>query len=141
MTLTIKRELGIFLIVGLLTVSIDFLSYHGLIYFKPFGLESISLAKGFGFISGTVFAYFANRFWTFNQQNTRPGSIYRFASVYVLGLTTNITVNYLAIKWFNNSTITLDVILFAFILATGTSAGVNFIGMKFFVFTNHHYSK
>ena len=136
MARTIKRELGIFLIVGLLTVSIDFLSYHGLMYFKPFGLESISLAKGFGFMSGTVFAYFANRFWTFKLQTTDFSSLYRFAIVYIFGLASNIVVNHFAISWFSSPTIALDITLFiAFILATGVSAALNFIGMKFFVFT------
>ncbi len=142
MVAPIRRELGIFLIVGLVTVGIDFLGYHGLMNFKPLGFESINLAKAFGFISGSIFAYFANRLWTFNQHGIRPGSAYRFAILYVFSLATNVAVNLLVIVWLDNSTITLDIILLiAFILATGVSAGVNFIGMKFFVFTNHHYSK
>ncbi len=139
MIASMRRELGIFLIVGLITVGIDFLSYHGFMYFQPLGLEDINLAKGFGFISGTVFAYFANRFWTFKQQNTSSGSLYRFAIVYIFSLVSNILVNYLCIKWFSGLTIASHVTLFiAFILATGFSAYLNFIGMKFFVFTNRH---
>ena len=137
MIVPIRRELGIFLIVGLITVGIDFLSYRGFMFLKPLGLESINIAKGIGFISGTVFAYFANRFWTFKQQTTASGSLYRFTVVYIFGLISNIVVNYLSIRWFSNPTIALDVTLFiAFILATGFSAALNFIGMKFFVFTN-----
>ena len=144
MTTSIRRELGIFLIVGSIAVGIDFLSYHGLMYFKPLGLESINIAKAFGFISGTVFAYFANRFWTFKQQTTSFDSVYRFAIVYIFGLASNIVINHLSITWFSSPTITLDVTLFiAFILATSVSCALNFIGMKFFVFTNTHihYSK
>lgn len=142
MTAAIKRELGIFLIVGLLTVGIDFLSYHGFMYVKPFGIESINIAKGFGFVSGTIFAYFANRFWTFNQQTTSSGSVYRFVIVYILGLAANIGVNHLSINWFSSPTIALDItLLIAFILATGVSAALNFIGMKFFVFTNRNIGK
>lgn len=138
----IKRELGIFLIVGLLTVGIDLLSYRGFMYLQPFNIESINIAKGFGFIGGTVFSYFANRFWTFHQQATSAGSVYRFAIVYILGLTANIGINHLAINWFSSPTIALDItLLIAFTLATGVSAALNFIGMKFFVFTDRNFGK
>lgn len=137
MTPPIKRELGIFLIVGLLTIGVDFLLYRGFIYLQPFGLDSVIISKGFSFISGTIFAYFANRFWTFNQQTTGTGSVFRFMVVYVLGLIANITINYLCIEWFSSPAITMEyTLLIAFILATGVSASLNFIGMKFFVFTD-----
>jgi len=142
MTAPIKRELGIFLVVGLLTVGIDFVIYRGFIYLQPFGLESVNIAKGIGFISGTLFAYFANRFWTFQQQTTGSGSVLRFIMVYILGLVANIAVNYLCIEWFSSPTIALDYTLFiAFIIATGVSATLNFMGMKFFVFTDRKISK
>lgn len=135
MAAPIKRELGIFLIVGLLTVGIGFLIYRGFIYLQPFGLDSINIAKGFSFTSGTIFAYFANRFWTFNQQTTSPNSILRFVLVYIFGLIANIAVNYLTNEWFSSPVLALNyALLLAFILATGVSASLNFIGMKFFVF-------
>ncbi len=142
MTSTIKRELRIFLIVGLLTVGIDFLIYRGFIHLHPFGLDSINIAKGFSFIIGTIFAYFANRFWTFNQQTTGVGSVSRFVMVYVLGLIANIAINYLCIEWFSGPALALEsTLLIAFILATGVSASFNFIGMKFFVYTNRQIGK
>jgi putative flippase GtrA len=142
MTAPIKRELGIFLIVGLLTVGIDLAIYSGFIYLQPFGLDSINIAKGFSFISGTIFAYFANRFWTFKQQITGAGSVLRFVVVYILGLIANIAINYLYIEWFSSPALALEyTLLIAFILATGVSATLNFIGMKFFVFTNRKIGK
>lgn len=142
MTVTIKRELGIFLLVGLLTVGIDFLIYRGFIYLQPFGLDSVNIAKGFSFISGTIFAYFANRFWTFNQQTTGAGSVLRFVMVYILGLIANIAINYLCIEWFSSPALAIEyTLLIAFILATGVSASFNFIGMKFFVFTERKIGK
>ncbi|QKM64038.1 hypothetical protein DCO17_01605 [Polynucleobacter tropicus] len=137
MTAPIKRELGIFLIVGLLTVGIDFLIYRGFIYIQPLDIDSINIAKGFSFISGTVFAYFANRFWTFNQQTTGAGSVFRFVMVYILGLVANIAINHICIEWFSSPDFALEyTLLIAFILATSVSASLNFIGMKFFVFTD-----
>jgi putative flippase GtrA len=132
-----KRELTIFLIVGFLTVLIDFLIYRDLMYFNPLGFNSVNIAKGIGFIGGTIFAYFANRFWTFRRQTTSSGSITRFILVYILGLSANITINYLSIFSLSDAPITPEyILLIAFFLAAGFSATLNFIGMKFFVFTD-----
>lgn len=139
MTKPIKHELAIFLIVGLLTVAIDFLMYRGLIYINLFGFDSVNLAKGLSFIGGTIFAYFANRFWTFNQQITSSGSVIRFSLVYIIGLLANIAINHLSIAWLSSMILTPEyILLIAFLLATGVSATLNFIGMKFFVFTQRH---
>lgn len=138
MTQFIKRELAIFLIVGLLTVIIDFLMYRGILYLKPFGLESVNLAKGFGFVGGTIFAYFANRYWTFNQQKSRAGSAERFIAIYLVGLFANIIVNHLCIIWLKSIFAAAEFgVTLAFMVATGVSASLNFLGMKFFVFTDH----
>jgi putative flippase GtrA len=137
MNQTMKRELAIFLIAGLLATLIDFLIYRALIHFNPLGLSSLNIAKGIGFIGGTIFAYFANRFWTFQQQTTGSGSVTRFILVYILGLSANIAINYLSIDRLSEVIITPEyIILIAFVLATGVSATLNFIGMKFFVFTD-----
>jgi putative flippase GtrA len=137
----IKRELAVFLIVGLLTVAIDFSIYLGLIYL---GLENVNIAKGIGFIGGTIFAYFANRFWTFKEQNARNGCIIRFAIVYMLGFGTNIIVNYIGIFALDYSSDLMHYppkIYISFLLATGVSATLNFLGMKFFVFTDQKTAK
>jgi putative flippase GtrA len=138
MTTAIKRELRIFIIVGLMTVAIDFAFYRSLLHLPLFGTENLNLAKGISFISGTLFAYIANRFWTFNQQPICSGSFSRFIAVYVLGLAANIAVNYLAITYLNVFFGTSEYnIILAFLLATSISASLNFIGMKYFVFTEH----
>lgn len=128
----LKRELNIFLIVGLLTVAIDFLIYRGLI---RLGVDSIGLAKTIGFIGGTIFSYFANRFWTFANPKTHSGSVLRFILVYLIGLFANVLVNKFALDAGEDVYLPLA-IYFAFLLATGISAAVNFIGMKYLVFTN-----
>lgn len=129
----LKRELPIFMVVGLITIAIDFSIYLYLIY--PLSLNH-NLAKGISFIGGTIFSYFANRFWTFNQQITGSGSIKRFIFVYSISITANIIMNTLCISWFAHlSLIPKYIILFSFLLATGLSATLNFFGMKFYVFT------
>lgn len=62
--------------------------------------------------------------------------------VYILGLIANIAINYLCIQWFSSPDLAMEyTLLIAFILATGVSATLNFISMKFFVFTNRKLGK
>jgi putative flippase GtrA len=124
----IKRELGIFLIVGTLTVLIDFGAYLSLLWL---GVTGVDIAKAIGFLVGTLFAYFANRFWTFGQKSPAPGSLWRFVALYGATLGANVLVNSLALKFFAG---TIAIVHLAFFLATGVSAILNFLGMKLFVF-------
>jgi putative flippase GtrA len=126
--MVIRRELSIFVVVGCLTVALDFIVYKVMTYFY---LCDISLAKAVSFIVGCIFAYFANRFWTFGQRITRSGSLWRFTLVYVVGLVANVFINQdILSSW--DSPAALYV---AFLVATGVSAALNFMGMKWFVFT------
>jgi len=124
----IRREISIFLIVGSLTVLVDYLSYRSLVWS---GLLGVDIAKATGFLVGTVFAYFANRIWTFGHKTHAPGSVWRFATLYAATLGTNVFVNALALSVFAGLN---GVIQMAFLLATGVSAVLNFLGMKLFVF-------
>ena len=124
----IKRELAIFVVVGASTVFVDFISYRGLI-----GLQvmEIDMAKATGFLIGTIFAYFANRLWTFGHKSHVQGSAWRFSALYVITLATNVIINSLALKLLADVAATIQ---FAFLLATAVSACLNFLGMKLFVF-------
>ena len=126
----ISKQLIIFLIVGTLTVLVDYLTYLGIV---ETGLLPINLAKGTGFLSGTVFAYFANRFWTFVARAHASGSVLRFAGLYTLTLLINIYVNALMLTAFIGISYSVQ---FAFLIATGVSASLNFLGMKHFVFVS-----
>lgn len=124
----IRRELAVFLVVGTLTVAVDFLAYRGLL---STGLLPRDWAKGAGFLVGTVFAYIANRFWTFNHQEHIPGSAWRFAGLYATTLGANVQVNRLALGILGDAGEAMQA---AFLVATGVSAALNFVGMKLFVF-------
>lgn len=124
----IKRELVIFLIVGAFTVLVDFITYRGLIDFQ---VMEVDMAKATGFLVGTLFAYFANRFWTFGQKSHKPGSAWRFSALYASTLGANVLINALALKLLADMAIAFQL---AFLLATGVSASLNFLGMKLFVF-------
>lgn len=124
----IKRELAIFLVVGTATVLVDFIAYRGLLGFTP---VTVDTAKAVGFLTGTLFAYFANRLWTFGHKQHAPGSAWRFAALYASTLGANVAINSLALALFTKMNAAIQV---AFLLATGVSAALNFLGMKLFVF-------
>lgn len=124
----IRRELAIFLVVGSLTVLVDFLAYRGLLWWD---LLPVDPAKAAGFITGTVFAYFANRHWTFGHKPHAAGSWYRFIILYALTLGANVLVNAVMLEVLSGVPWDLQL---AFLIATGVSAALNFIGMKLFVF-------
>lgn len=123
----IRREAGIFLVVGTLTVGVDFSSYHLLLWV---GVEH-SLAKACGFVAGTLFAYFANRYWTFGHVKQAPNSVPRFAVLYAVTLGANVLVNQAVLSLAGLDALWVNL---AFLVATGVSAVLNFLGMKFFVF-------
>ena len=124
----IRRELGIFLVVGSLTVLIDYLTYRSLAWGQ---LLAVDTAKGTGFVTGTVFAYIANRFWTFGHKQHTAGSTWRFALLYAVTLSANIGINALALNALNALP---GAVQSAFLIATAVSATMNFVGMKSFVF-------
>ena len=124
----LKRELAIFLVVGASTVLVDYLSYLGLV---GVGVMEIDMAKATGFLIGTLFAYFANRFWTFGQKPHFPGSEWRFTILYASTLGVNVLINSLTLMLLADE---IAAIPLAFFVATGVSASLNFIGMRLFVF-------
>ena len=124
----IKRELSKVLIVGFLTVLVDFLTYRGLDWTE---LTGVDWAKAIGFITGTVFAYVANRIWTFGDKEHVPGSVWRFCILYASTLVANVFVNAQALAFLIDAPFAIQI---AFLSATGVSATLNFLGMKYFVF-------
>lgn len=123
----LKKELSIFLVVGCLTVGIDFLTYNILIFFTGLTYEP---AKALSFVSGTIFAYMANKIWTFGHTQAK-GRILPFGALYACSLGVNVGVNSAVIYLFGQENIVVQA---AFLIATGCSTVLNFVGMKFFVF-------
>lgn len=127
-----RRELPVFLVVGALTVLVDLLVYRALM---ASGLAATAPAKAIGFLTGTVFAYCANRRWTFNHRVATAGSAARFALLYGATLAANVAVNAAVLRILDAAAPVLAVPL-AFLAATGVSATLNFIGMKTLVFSH-----
>ena len=122
-----RSQLSRFLLVGGSTVLIDFVVYRALLFLIPF-----SFAKTISFLCGAVYAYQFNRLWTFKAGRSTLPQALKFGFVYGTNLGVNVGVNatMLALLPLVNPW-RLDL---AFLLATGTSAALNFIGMKWLAF-------
>ena len=123
----LKTELRRFLIVGVTTVLIDFICYHLMLLL----INSYAPAKAFGFIMGSIFAYFINKIWTFRHRNVANYSVSKFALLYMTTLMINVGLNGIFILMFGTAWLSVQL---AFLIATGTSAVINFMCMKRFVF-------
>jgi putative flippase GtrA len=118
-------QLRRFLMVGGTTVLVDLLTYAALLWAGM----AVAPAKGIGFVTGTVYAYFANRSFTFATHGS-TARFTGFAVLYTVTLAVNVGVNSAVIELGAGSMFTAA----AFLIATGTSATLNFLGMKFLIF-------
>ena len=118
----IKKEFYRFLLVGFSAVGTDFVTYYLLLNFL-----SIDLAKVFSFIFGTILSFLMNKYWTFEKFEKSYNQIWQFVLLYTTSLLINVMINRLVID-------STQMIFFAFLVATGISASINFVGQKFWVF-------
>ena len=127
----LKTEIKRFLVVGCATVLIDFACYNLIILLS----NSYASAKAFGFIMGSIFAYFINKLWTFKHRNVATYSITKFAILYATTLCVNVSLNSAILLIFGATYLSIQ---FGFLVATGASAVINFIGMRKFVFVRKY---
>ena len=125
----ITKQLQRFLIVGFTTVAIDLAVYRILLLLDV----PTEPAKGIGFIAGTIFAYFANKLWTFDRAKGGRNVFALFVALYVTTLIINVGVNSGVIAILGEAELALAL---GFLIATGTSATLNFLGMRVIVFRN-----
>ena len=124
-----KKELTRFLISGITAVSTDCLSYSLLLYIGTVP----AIAKGTGFLMGTLVTYFLNKFWTFQKPQREWQEVLRFIGVYAISMGINIGINH----WVLETTLALKnehSLLIAFLCATAVSTVFNFICLKLVVF-------
>ena len=124
-----RKQAAIFLIVGGLTASVDYICYFSILWAE---LLNPNLAKSMGFLMGTIFAYFANRFWTFGRIPINPLHSLGFLVLYASTMAINIMTNAKILEVLGTFTGAIQI---AFVTATAVSAILNFLGMKFFVFS------
>jgi putative flippase GtrA len=135
----VKRQLTCFVIIGVISVIIDFSLYKALSSQMDFGL-----AKAVSFIVGTFFSYIANKVFTFQQYGKNFKEFTKFLGLYFFSLCVNVLVNKITmiilvlLSDFELFSFLVEdtVFILAFLAATFVSMTINFVGQKFFVFRN-----
>ena len=120
----LKKELRRFLIAGLSAVGTDFITYYIMLNFLHLYID---IAKTLSFILGTVVAFVVNKYWTFERYEKSYKQIFQFTILYSTTLFVNVMVNRLALDF-------AELFFLAFLIATGASTILNFVGQKWWVF-------
>ena len=118
------KELLRYVVVGGLAVVIDSLAYF--ILSGTTGL-SASASKRISFTLGAIWAFFANKYFTFRQPVPRMQEPVIFVAVYIVGFLLNSFIHDYVFHVSSSK-------LFSFAVATMVSTIVNYIGQKWLVF-------
>jgi putative flippase GtrA len=118
----IKKELKRFLVAGLSAVCTDLIVYYALLNFL-----SPDIAKGVSFLLGTLVAFVINKYWTFEKYEKSYKEVTQFALLYSVTLGVNVMTNKIVLDY-------TQIVFLAFLVATGMSTVLNFIGQKWWVF-------
>lgn len=119
-----------FLIIGMISVTIDYYVYNFLHSIKI----TVHLAKGFGYIAGMIFGFVGNKVWTFQSSNKPNTELPLYVIIYACTFGVNIGVNALFLDLLNKIDHSNYIINGAFLVSTGMSTILNFLGMRFIVF-------
>lgn len=125
--MNINKQIQYFILIGVLAILIDFTVYTLTCKISL----NISLSKVIGFITGTIFSFLANQNITFKTQNNIWANLIKFILLYTATLFVNVIINNTILNYHSSFNYQIQI---AFIIATITSAIINFIGMKYFVF-------
>lgn len=117
-----RKQLGKFVVAGVIAVAIDF----GVYYFLN-RYVGHNVSKGVSFLTGSIVAYLLNKFWTFDVKEFSGTQLFRFFFLYLTTLAINVLINKGVLTLF-------DSVLLGFLCATGASTILNFIGQKCWVF-------
>ena len=131
----VKKELLRFLVAGVSAVGVDLVAYYLLQNFL-----SADISKGISFILGTIVAFLINKYWTFEQKEKSVSEIVKFIILYGCTFSVNVFVNKFVLESAEIKTLLGEVIeikLVAFVIATGASTILNFIGQKWWVFKSN----
>jgi len=120
---SLNKEIPRFLVAGFSAVGTDLATY---ILLSTWLHES--LAKMLSFILGSIVAFIINKYWTFESKPLEIKEMINFIALYLSTLAVNVAVNQLVLNQFPL------MIMLGFLMATGTSTVLNFIGMKLWVF-------
>ncbi len=122
----LRKQIPRFIVTGISAVATDTIVYFILIH-----QFDHTFAKTISFFCGTVLAYGLNKHWTFEKKEKNNKELIGFLSLYGFTLLVNVGVNRLGLMMLDG--FPMHVVI-AFLLATGTSTVLNFIGQKWLIF-------
>jgi putative flippase GtrA len=115
-----------FLVVGIASVATDWTVYRLLANMAGLPLD---VAKGLSYWAGVVVGFFGNKWWTFRSTRRSWVEPFSYAAIYAATMLVNIGCfrGLLALLGENSTA-------WAFLVATGATTVLNFLGMRLFTF-------
>jgi len=117
-----KKEIKRFFVAGISATTIDLIAYYFLLSFV-----SYDKAKAVSFFLGTIVAFVINKYWTFEKHNKSYKELIMFGVLYATTLGANVITNKIILE-------NTKIVFLSFLIATGISTVLNFIGQKWWVF-------
>ena len=124
----------LFLIIGTITVGIDYLVY--IFFYNNFFGNSIS--KSIGFIIGTLFSFYSNKKYNYKIKGNTYRYLIYFLLLYFVTLFLNVFINKNLILILSNNFYRIQI---SFLIATVIYATMNFLRMNFLVFKKNKWKK
>lgn len=120
----LRRQIWRFALVGFANVGVDLALYASLMMLGA----GIVISKGVAYLGCVLFAFVLNKYWTFENRDNGLGRIAPFAVLYSASLGLNVAVNTVVVSLAGPTAAGLAL---AFVAAVGSSAMLNFFGMRF----------
>jgi len=117
-----KKEIKRFFVAGISATTIDLIAYYFLLSFV-----SYDKAKAVSFFLGTIVAFVINKYWTFEKHDKSYKELIMFGVLYATTLGANVITNKIILE-------NTKIVFLSFLIATGISTVLNFIGQKWWVF-------
>ena len=117
------REVLRFLVGGGTAVVVDFCIYRLLLFFS----WNMDIAKMISFICGAGVGFIINKFWTFERKQFVIKEVLKYVALYICTGVINAIVNRCTLS-------VINIQIIGFLMATGVSTVLNFLGQKYVVF-------
>ena len=117
------KEVLRFLVGGGTAVVVDFCIYRLLLLFS----WNMDIAKMISFICGAGVGFIINKFWTFERKRFVIKEVLKYVALYTCTGVINAIVNRCTLSIIN-------IQIVGFLVATGVSTVLNFLGQKYVVF-------
>lgn len=127
----LNRELGLFILNGIISVMLAFVVYWMLVF--DAGLD-ISVSTGAAYVVGMSYGFFANKALSFQDRGRITATkVIRYVLLYLFTLVLNISINVTVLETFRLGDFAVFI---AFMVAVSISTVLNFLGLKYLVFAS-----